>query len=31
VRWDEQLDAAGDAGLLLDQAQLAEGFEHLVD
>jgi hypothetical protein len=28
---DEQLDAASDAGLLLDQSELVEGLEHLVD
>lgn len=28
---DEQLDAASDAGLLVDQAELVEGLEHLVD
>lgn len=31
LRGDEQLDAASDAGLLLDQAQLVERLEHLVD
>ena len=28
---DEQLDAARDAGLLVDQAELVEGLEHLVN
>jgi hypothetical protein len=28
---DEQLDASGDAGLLVDQSQLVERLEHLVD
>jgi predicted NUDIX family NTP pyrophosphohydrolase len=28
---DEQLDAASDTGLLVDQAELVEGLEHLVD
>jgi hypothetical protein len=31
LRWDEQLDAASDTGLLVDQAQLVECLEHLVD
>jgi signal transduction histidine kinase len=31
LRRDAQLDAASDAGLLVDQAQLVERLEHLVD
>jgi hypothetical protein len=31
LRWDEQLDAASHAWLLLDQSDLIEGLEHLVD
>jgi hypothetical protein len=32
ILWrDEQLDAAWDAGLLVDQTQLIECLEHLVD
>ena len=31
LRWDEQLDAASHAWLLLNQSDLMEGLEHLVD